>query len=1014
MGVIRGPSLAPLAGSSATASTSKSAATSSAASTAQSTTNDAAYAYASLTFQEVLEDLSSRFIVNLPAEELSSIERICFQVEQAHWFYEDFLRPINPSLPSQGLRRFSGSLLQASAQTVPLIQQYTSGGALDAVFDDFMRYKTRVPVCGIVLLNTTWDKCLLVKGWKSSSAWGFPKGKINQSESERDCAVREMLEETGFNCDELLPSNSAEYMELTMREQRIRLYIVPGIEEDTRFETLTRKEISKIAWFKLSDLPTWKKHKEPAAGLGGKFYLISPFVGKLRAWIQDHKHATLGGDVWAKSDPLVESERVGTPTAPRAHRPPAGAPTGPRAQRNGKGNSPATMRDSMEEKAVMRLDPSLLFGDASQSATPASAIPPTGQVISSNGTGPRQDGGLLALLGVAPPQYDVSAGTSKQGSGPGCGVTGKGVDMINAAGDQRGRELLDLLRADSGASGHGTRTQPGAPAQELDEREQGTQALLAALNLGPSASAGQNAAAPALPSTTSPSSETVRRHRAEPSALLALLRGEVPPSRTDTGLGTPQPNALADKASGGNSTATPLPAPRAQNTAHAQSLLNMIAAKSSFSLPGPSGPSDARAEQPVSPYPDSVYPHLEHADPFGQAASSQEEAARAVKREALLARLVQPATSQVQSHSQPAGNHTALPSEMQSPSAPDLDLSSVDPALLAKALGLPWPLPPHLAGANPQEAHQGHIVQTPTKAASTQARNPVSPHVQEASNWLASLQAQAARQAPQNQTDQPSSNLHESMPTHQLHPQMLPPLPPPPHISQLQASLPMMEARAHGADFRSAPLQQPPQHLLSPHHGPAMPNATHVSLQRQPPLSTGGGAQAQGVGEFRFPAPGNLTEGPKSVEAPKALSPSAAPRQHSVSGGASDLLALLNGGSNASASTSHSPSAPLAPATATSHLPLHLSSPYRHPQPPPFAPQWYSVAPPPPPLSSHPQPPPAPWHHPPPPARGMLPPFGLSPGTQPPPVYAINSQPAPPGEPDFGPSFAGQPPRTHG
>lgn len=40
-------------------------------------------AYASLSFNEVLEDLSSRFIVNLPAEELSSIERICFQVEQA-------------------------------------------------------------------------------------------------------------------------------------------------------------------------------------------------------------------------------------------------------------------------------------------------------------------------------------------------------------------------------------------------------------------------------------------------------------------------------------------------------------------------------------------------------------------------------------------------------------------------------------------------------------------------------------------------------------------------------------------------------------------------------------------------------------------------------------------------------------------------------------------------------------------------------------------------------------------
>ena len=43
----------------------------------------AASAFSQLTFAEVLEDLSSRFIVNLPAEELSSIERICFQVEQA-------------------------------------------------------------------------------------------------------------------------------------------------------------------------------------------------------------------------------------------------------------------------------------------------------------------------------------------------------------------------------------------------------------------------------------------------------------------------------------------------------------------------------------------------------------------------------------------------------------------------------------------------------------------------------------------------------------------------------------------------------------------------------------------------------------------------------------------------------------------------------------------------------------------------------------------------------------------
>jgi mRNA-decapping enzyme subunit 2 len=43
----------------------------------------AASHYADLSFEDILEELSSRFIINLPAEELSSIERICFQVEQA-------------------------------------------------------------------------------------------------------------------------------------------------------------------------------------------------------------------------------------------------------------------------------------------------------------------------------------------------------------------------------------------------------------------------------------------------------------------------------------------------------------------------------------------------------------------------------------------------------------------------------------------------------------------------------------------------------------------------------------------------------------------------------------------------------------------------------------------------------------------------------------------------------------------------------------------------------------------
>ena len=39
-------------------------------------------------FEDALDDVHSRFILNLPANELSSADRIFFQLEQAHWYYE--------------------------------------------------------------------------------------------------------------------------------------------------------------------------------------------------------------------------------------------------------------------------------------------------------------------------------------------------------------------------------------------------------------------------------------------------------------------------------------------------------------------------------------------------------------------------------------------------------------------------------------------------------------------------------------------------------------------------------------------------------------------------------------------------------------------------------------------------------------------------------------------------------------------------------------------------------------
>ena len=55
---------------------------------------------------QALDDLVARFIVNLPDEELKTFQRIGFHLEQAHWYYIDFLRERNPMLPELSWKRF--------------------------------------------------------------------------------------------------------------------------------------------------------------------------------------------------------------------------------------------------------------------------------------------------------------------------------------------------------------------------------------------------------------------------------------------------------------------------------------------------------------------------------------------------------------------------------------------------------------------------------------------------------------------------------------------------------------------------------------------------------------------------------------------------------------------------------------------------------------------------------------------------------------------------------------------
>ncbi|XP_062040377.1 m7GpppN-mRNA hydrolase-like [Lepus europaeus] len=127
---------------------------------------------------------------------------------------------------------------------------------------------------------------LLVQGYLAKSGWGFPKGKVNKEEAPHDSAAREVFEETGFDIKDYICKD--DYIELRINDQLARLYIIPGIPKDTKFNPKTRREIRNIEWFSIEKVPCHRNDMTPKSKLGlapNKFFMAIPFIRPLRDWL---------------------------------------------------------------------------------------------------------------------------------------------------------------------------------------------------------------------------------------------------------------------------------------------------------------------------------------------------------------------------------------------------------------------------------------------------------------------------------------------------------------------------------------------------------------------------------------------------------------------------------------------------------------------------------------------------------------------------------------------------------
>jgi len=181
-------------------------------------------------FLNALEDVHTRFILNLPMEELSSSDRLFFQIEQAWWFYEDFIcdemdeedddddekeekfsyanivtKNENiihyPRFPN--LKPFAKKIFEISPLLSPLLtsnNNNNNNSSFESLWKEFTKYKRKISTYGTILLNKKCTKILLCQDYKSKS-WTVPAGKVNQNEKGIDAAIRETYEETGFDID---------------------------------------------------------------------------------------------------------------------------------------------------------------------------------------------------------------------------------------------------------------------------------------------------------------------------------------------------------------------------------------------------------------------------------------------------------------------------------------------------------------------------------------------------------------------------------------------------------------------------------------------------------------------------------------------------------------------------------------------------------------------------------------------------------------------------------------------
>ena len=241
---------------------------------------------------EALGELYFRFLSGLPAEERVP-DRLMFNLEEAHWYYEDWMVKEN-RLNTMSFHVFVRKMLERFPGLAPA---HTHREMMEL----YRRYHGETPRRGAIILSPDMEKVVLVTNFTNTS-FGFPKGKMNQGESDVACAVREVWEEIGINISQYVDPN--EHLDYPEDSDEQRLFIVLGVQENVEFRINTRNEIGRVEWVRLNDIPS-KKSRSESRYPGMHFSKVHNFLRNLRRWITKKKQEQQTAEVQPEPAPEV-------------------------------------------------------------------------------------------------------------------------------------------------------------------------------------------------------------------------------------------------------------------------------------------------------------------------------------------------------------------------------------------------------------------------------------------------------------------------------------------------------------------------------------------------------------------------------------------------------------------------------------------------------------------------------------------------------------------------------------